>query len=300
MHRLKAGFAALRAFAARAAAFAGPAIASLILLAAVAGVWAMRDRLERHVASIRRVEPQVRFNWPVTRNASNPRAQHSTWLPVAVQRDLASIALSQLDADPFSQASLERARLALLATGWFAGIERIERTPSGAINVRGNWRLPSAVVRHADREYLVAVGGEVLRLPPRTPVQRGSMPVIMNPHLGPPTDSLGVIYGVPWNGGDVQTAIDLLRSLRAMPESARLTGIDLQPYMRTGHLTLVTDAGSRIVWGSGLSDLGPGEVSPDTRRARLRDILQTRFDEVQRSIAIHTPVVLVDKTASAN
>ncbi|MBL8747165.1 MAG: hypothetical protein JNK58_12525 [Phycisphaerae bacterium] len=276
-------------------------MAVLLLIALACGWYFGREALERRVAELTTQKAEVRFNWPIALapGARKP-ATPQTWLPPAVQRDLARIAAAEVAVDPFAQDSLERARQALLATGWFANISSVRRTPGGHIDITADWRLPAAVVQHRNREYLVAVGGEVLRLPPRTPVQKGSMPTITNPRLAPRSDSQGIVYGAVWPGGDVEAAIDLLRNLRQIPEVKRLVGVDLANYIETGHLTLVTDAGARIVWGSALSELGPGEVSVDTRRARLRDILQTRFDQSQRTIEIHTPVVLVDKTAAAN
>lgn len=270
-------------------------------MAGLAAGWVFgRGPLERHIASLSASTPVVRFNWPVSpAPAGRDTRRGETWLPAAVQRDLGGIALAELSTDPFARESLERARQALLATGWFKRITSIRRTPEACVDITAEWRVPAAVVQHKGREFLVAMGGEVLRLPPRSPVRKGSMPIITNPRLGPRTDALGVVFGQPWPGGDVQAAIDLLRLVRRMPEAKRITGVDLADYIETGHLTLMTDAGARIVWGSALSELGPGEVPVDTRRARLRDILQTRFDETQKRIEIHTPVVLVDKTASA-
>lgn len=275
--------------------------AAAVLIAIAAGWYFGRGALERYVASISAAPGEIRFNWPVTPGPDGrPPKSMQTWLPAAVQRDLARIAAAEIHADPFAQESLERARQSLLATGWFARIESVRRTAWGTIDVKGDWRLPAAVVKHGRTEHLVAVGSEVLRLPPRTPVMKGSMPVVMNPRLGPKSDALGVIFGVPWPGGDVQAAIDLLRHLRTIPEMKRIAGIDLANYIQTGHLTIVTDSGARIVWGSALSELGAGQVPAETRRARLRDILQARYDESHRLIEIHAPVVMVDKTASAD
>lgn len=271
-----------------------------LIVVAIGFGWAFgKEPLQRAVASIRSVQTQVRFNWPVAvpPGSKTPR-NLQTWMPAPVQHDLARIASEQISVDPFDQTSLERARQALMGTGWFARITSIERTASGQIDVSADWRLPAAVVHSGGQDYLVAVSGEILKLPPRTPVARGSMPIISNPHFPPPTDELGVVYGKPWEGGDVQAAIDLLRNLRQLPESRRLSGIDLSEFIRTGHLTLLTDAGARIVWGSSLADLGPGEVPHETRRARLKQILADRFDTEQRFIEIHTPVVLVDKTVA--
>lgn len=298
--RAGGAFRSLTGRASAAGRLAMNAFAAVVLVGLACGWFFGRDALERRVSELTTQPAEVRFNWPIVLAPGQKKpSAPQTWLPAAVQRDLARIAAAEVAVDPFAQDSLERARRALLATGWFARIASVKRTAGGHVDITADWRLPAAVVQHRNREYLVAVGSEVLRLPPRTPVMKGSMPVITNPRLAPKSDGPGIVYGATWPGGDVEAAIDLLRNLRHIPEVKRLAGVDLANYIETGHLTLITDAGAKIVWGSALSELGPGEVSVDTRRARLRDILQTRFDQSQRTIEIHTPVVLVDKTAAA-
>lgn len=285
-----------------AAPTAGKVCAALMFLGLGVGWVVGKEPLERYVASMSAPPSEIRFNWPVVAPAKGERSRgpRETWLPNAVRQDLVAIASKELVQDPFSQASLERTRRALLATGWFARVRTIERLPGGRVQVIGDWRVPAAVVRHKGKDILVARGGEPLKLPARTPVAAGTLAVIMNPHSGPSFDAQGQLaYGLPWPGGDVQSAIDLLTSVRSMPESKRLKGVDLASYMDKGHLTLVTDTGSRIVWGSAPGEVAPGEVPADRRMGRLKDILAQRFDAEQPSIAIYTPVVLVDKTAQA-
>lgn len=271
---------------------------SLVALIIIAGAFAWifgRGPLERYVASLTPGPLEVRFNWPLT-SASEGSARRETWLPAPIQQDLVRIAREQLSADPFDQASLERATAALWSTGWFERINSIRRAPFGEIRVDAEWRTPTAIVSSKGRELLVARNGEVLRLPPGTPVVKGSMPVIMSPHQAPPVEDGDIACGKPWAGGDVQAAIALLRFLQTMPESRRIAGIDLADFGRTGHLVLVTDIGSQIVWGSPPEEVGPGQVSVEKRRGRLKEILSQRLDASQKRIEIYPPVVLVDNT----
>ncbi len=276
--------------------------AVILLLAAGVALATAGPSLQRTVARATALPLDVRFNWPLAAPAPGEerikRRRPETWLPAKVQHMLADTARADLVADPFEQGSLERARQSLLDTGWFTSIDSIRREPGGIVRVSAQWRVPAAVVSHNGREFLVARGGEVLRLPSRTPVAKGSMPVVLAPHHAPPGDALGIVYGQPWGGGDVQAGIALLERVIAMPEGKRITGVDLSLYMKTGHLTLLTDAGSKIVWGSAVNELGPGEVTFERRKARLREILAQRLDHSERRIAIYPPVVLVDKTAS--
>lgn len=276
-------------------------VSLVVMFLGLAGGWLFgKPALERYVASLGGGPLEVRFNWPAGAASAGTKTHKpgETWLPLAVQEDLVRAARDGLSLDPFDRAGLERARATLDATGWFARIRSIHRAPAGHVTIDAEWRVPAGLVQHKGREYLVARGGEILRLPPRTPVAKGSMPLIMNPMKGPPTDGVGIVYGKAWNAGDVQAAIGLLGRLQGAPEFKRIIGVDLSDYMKTSHLTLVTDAGSTIVWGSAVDDVGPGEATFEKRRGRLRDILAQRIDASQHRIEIFTPVVMVDKTVS--
>lgn len=274
---------------------------SALCILGLACAWAFgHSTLQRYVGSFTKPSTDVCFNWPLAPAPGEKIASGKTWLPPSIQNDMARIARANLTTDPFEQPCLEYARESLASTGWFVKINSIRRQPGGRIDVSADWRTPVALVSYRGHEYLVAVGSEILKLPARTPVAKGTMPVIMNPHLGPPSDQLGVLYGQTWTGGDVQAAVDLLRSLRQLPESRRVAGVDLANYIKSGHLTLITDTGSRIVWGSAPGELGPGEVRAEVRIQRLKDILAKRLDAQEKFIEIHTPDVLVDKTAARN
>lgn len=257
--------------------------------------WIMgREPLQNAVAQIKASEPQARIEWPRSPGAARDA---QTWLPGAIQDDLINQTLAGVSSDPFDRDGLEDARARLEATGWFERLESVRRRPDGVVTVEGKWRVPVAVVRQGGREHLVARGGEILRLPPGVPVAAGSMPVIFGPYALPPTDIHGqVICGKAWPGGDVQDAIALLATLRARPGFERITGVELYDYMKTGHLTLVSDTGARFVWGSPIGRNAPGEAAAERRMANLRSILEERRDAPGYRYEIYTPYVLVDTT----
>lgn len=282
----------------------GRVLVGLMVVGAATGWLLGKPALERSAAAraSSRGVTDVRIAWPagtsgLTRQ-SGPAGPKGTWVPEALRRDLIETVRSAVGTDPFARGSLERARQRLVATGWFESVAQVRRGAGGVIHVEATWRVPAALVRHRDREYLVARGGEVLKIPESAPVAPGTMPMLHTPHLGPPTDDSGVVYGVAWRGGDVQAGIALIRYLRPIPEFRRVAGVDLSGFMQRGHLTVLTDAGSRIVWGTPPGAAGPGEVSAEKRLGRLRDILAQRADAAQKLIEIHTPVVLVDTTAT--
>lgn len=268
-------------------AFTGVLVVGL-LIAWIVG----REPLQQAVAAGVTERPTVRFNWPRRAGSS-----FETWLPASVQQDLVLTALGEITDDPFDREALDNARARLIETGWFASVNRVARVPGNAVEVSADWRVPVAVVRWRDREFLVAHAGEILRLPPSTPVADGSMPVILSPHAPPPVDGAGaILFGKPWTGGDIQAAIALLGMLRADPALARLRTIDLTNFMRSGQLTVVSDLGCRFVWGSPIGEVAPGEIPVEKRLGRLRDLVAQRADGLYSRVDIFPPVVLVDKT----
>lgn len=268
-------------------AFTGVLVVGL-LVAWIVG----REPLQQAVAAGVTERPAVRFDWPRRTGSA-----FETWLPPSVQQDLVLTALGELTDDPFDRESLDRVRARLIDTGWFAQVSRVARVPGNTVEIDADWRVPVAVVRWRDREFLVAQGGEILRLPPSTPVADGSMPVIANPHAAPPGDAkTGTLFGKPWTGGDIQAAIALHGLLRSDPSLARLRTIDLADFMRTGQLTIVSDLGCRFVWGSPIGEFSPGEVPVERRLARLRDLVAQRADALFTRVDVFPPDVLVDKT----
>ncbi len=263
------------------------------------GSWAFgRGPLERHVASLSRKTPAVVIEWPTV--PSTDGGAPVTWVPKSVQADLARTVDAHLTPSPFDQTALIKAATDLSATGWFTKLGAVQREAGGTVRVTGEWRVPAAVVRKDGRSHLVAMDGAILKLPENTePPER--LFVISNPASPAPRNDFGTTaYGVAWLGNDVQSAISLLRLLHGRPEIARqISGIDLSEFTRSTKLVLVTDRGHRIVWGSPVGDLMPGEVAVERKIARLAQNLKDfgRIDADQPRVEIYTPVVLVDKTA---
>ncbi len=270
------------------------AVFGLLVIAAAVG-WIMgKEPLREVVAEISANEPKARLHWPRTAGADR---REETWLPPALQNDLVHEVLASATGNPFDRDSLEESRARLEATGWFERLRSVRRRPGGVIEVDGDWRTPIAVVRQGGREFLVARGGEILRLPPGVPVSPGSMPVILGPYALPPTLANGQPdFGKAWPGGDVQDAISLIVTLRSRPGYERIVGVDLFDYMKSGHLTLIADTGARFIWGTPIGRNAPGEAPAERRLANLKSILDERRDAPGYRYEIYTPYVLVDTT----
>jgi len=257
-----------------------------------------REPLQRTVGDLRSDPLTARFDWPML---NEPGRRPATWVPTAVQEALVHTVLSNVSANPFDVASLERGRRLLEATGWFTSVDRLQRLPGGIIAVDATWRVPVALVRKDGRDYLIGADAAPIRIPDGLRPMPGLF-VIENPYLGPPSDGARITYGKPWEGGDVQAALALLRLLKDSPAQRQVAGIDLSECLTRDEpkLVIVTDTGTRVVWGAPIGDLAPGQVPIHRRVARLEDQFRGfgRIDAHQDRLEIYTPIVLVDRTAS--
>ncbi|MBL0928450.1 MAG: hypothetical protein IBJ11_12500 [Phycisphaerales bacterium] len=263
----------------------------VLIVGGVAAWFFVKGPLEHKVAGLADGRPPaVRFNWPATPGTN------MTWIPVSVQQHLTAIVASNIAPDPFDSRSLVAVRDYLLATGWVDDRIEIRRTHTAdgpVIDIKVLWRIPAATVKTDDgREVLVGMDGAPILLQDKTPMfSRGF--VIRSPRLPPPVNAAGELaYGVPWPGGDVQAALDLLRRVAAAPESKSVVGVDLAEFAAHSRLLLLTDAGTTIVWGAPPGQFTPGEVSADSKLAALREVLAPgrRLDVGRQRIEIHTPV----------
>lgn len=277
--------------------FGARAAGALALLGVFVGVGAGQGRLVERVGEVR-ADPlaRPRFAWPAT-----PGAQ-DTWMPADERERLEQIVLATVSQDPFDGASLDSARQALAQTGWFRSLERVQRLPGGVIEIHGEFRQPAAVVRRGDRDLLVGLEGELL---PLEYAAGRSWPLrfIRGADAGPPRRAGGAggayDFGAPWPVGDVQAAIALLSRLRRTGQWERVAGIDVGAFLRTGHLTIITDRAAEIVWGAPPGARAPGERS-DADKLRAFEQLFSNPGWIgagMSRVEIYLPVILIDETA---
>jgi hypothetical protein len=241
---------------------------------------------------------KVVFNWP----SPGPNAPAATtWLPTSVQHDLVAAAQREIDSspDPFSVAGIRRVAESAAGSGWFEHIRTVTREPGGTVRVDGEWRVPAAVVRR-DNDYVIARKGEILPLA----YDVGSAP--LKAIVGASQDAAKaagrLIPGQVWPGTDVRAGLDLLALLSTRPWYGQVAAIDVGDYAGKRQLSIVTKAGNRIVWGGGLQDTIPGQVSVEIRLRRL-DVLQHQYgaiDARHRLVEVAGPRTLVDDTATAD
>ncbi len=270
-------------------------VATGLAVVGVAAAWVLGlGPLQERVAAQRADPIEVDFRWP------RSQATGRTWVPASVRVDLSQIVLASVRMDPFDVESLERAHEGLMATGWLESLEHVRREPGGVVEIVGDWRTPAAVVLREGREYLVGVDTAVMRLPAQAEAPGGLFRIV-SPLADAPRDpeSGRVLYGHRWHFDDVRHAIDLLEVVARLPEAEAIVGVDLSRYPREGVLSLVTDAGCHLVWGSPLDEPSPGEVAMERKMAHLGVILDParRLDRGQRRIEVFTETVFIDGTA---
>jgi hypothetical protein len=272
----------------------GVAAGALVVAGACVGVAVGQGWLVDH-ASATRADPLTtpRFDWPATPGATE------TWMPADERQRLEQIVLATVSRDPFDGESLDAARLTLERTGWFESLSRVQRRPGGVIEIDGVFRRPAAVVRRADRDLLVGLEGELL---PLEYPAGGSWPLrfIRGVDAPPPRRVDGTReYGTPWAVGDVQAAISLLSRLRRTSQWDRVAGVDVTGFLRRGHLTIITDQGAEIVWGSPPGAAAPGERSDDDKARAFEQIFSNPgwLSAGMPRVEIYPPVILIDETA---
>lgn len=262
------------------------------------------DALESRAATLTPEQgATVSIAWPrlATGDDARPENEARTWLPGPVRDELTARAerAAAWTADPFDVAPLRSVGRVLEDSGWFASTPTVRRAPDGAIEAHGTWRVPAAVVRCDGRDCLIGVDGR--RLPLEYELGASGQRVILGTGTTAPETGEGhPDFETDWPGGAVHAGLSLLRTLSGQAWSAQVAAVDVGEFETSGSLVIVTDRGSRIVWGASVDDWRPGEVRSAVKLERL-DALFDRFGRIdagRNGIAINTegPIV-VDRTA---
>ncbi|MBC7771826.1 MAG: cell division protein FtsQ [Pyrinomonadaceae bacterium] len=269
-------------------------IISILLLAAmVVGVVIGRGPLLAEASLLKQETVRVTIEWPLMAPSvpapADPDAgqlQHSirhaglsdkpaTWLDAGSQASLLKLAhdsLTGLADHPFDVQFIERTQRAMMETGWFASPCRVFREPDGHVVIRGQWRQPAAAVRFGDHDYLVSTRGE--RLPPDYAPEGSGLKVLIGPEIATPA------VGDLWLGGDIQAGLALLDCLRNTPIDQRrdvldqVHAIDISEFSKKKRLIIVTDTGSRIMWGGEPGTFVPGQAPVTEKLDRLAKMIR--------------------------
>lgn len=272
--------------------------ATIVIFGAAAMVLMVEaPRIQHRLAARSTSEPaRIIIEWPISNGAS------ATWLPSEVQHELLASAYHELERhpDPFSGVALSRIAASLEATGWFDQIRRVKRESGNTIRVEAAWRIPAAVVRHGNVDYLISRRGELLRLeyqPNRSP-----LPAIIGARFDPPSINGQLAYGEPWPGADVRAGLEVLTMVNSRPWRDQVAAVDVSNYLALRRLELITQWDGRAIWGGAPSDAIPGEVTAQRKLQRL-DVLYHQFQRIdarRRIVEVAGPVTLVDDSPSGS
>ena len=199
--------------------------------------------------------PNIEINWG--RGDSD-----YIWMPIAERMRIhAKVQAALSGTKPLSWHPLYQASKALADTGWVNGQPTAHWTDNGSIIIDADWRIPAAVVRKADRDYLIDYDANVLPLDYAH--DQSNQFIIYNPALPYP----GV--GNTWNEPEIRDALALLNELKANNLLAQIVGVDLGTKRDHGILKLITNGNARIIFGGGPGRSRPAEMPSQIKIDRL-------------------------------
>ena len=227
---------------------------------AIIGAWILGvPRLEVYAAAAGNGEIEVRF------------IHAPGWVTEELQGHLEAIARGELSGGLLAQEDLERVGLALREDGWIEQVRQVRRVGEQAISIEADFASPFAVVRDGEGDHLVDGKGKLLPLT----IPAGSkhqLIAITNTHFPRPMRA-----GLLWEGMDVTAGLLVLEQIRDKPwlKQGQVVAIDLTGFMETGMVTLVSDRGCRIIWGS-----APGkETALESLAKRKLDYLKYQYEQ---------------------
>lgn len=226
----------------------------------------------------------------------------TTWLPEQFQEDLLEKAKKALGVKPdsLSRGPLEAVAQAMEESGWFVVKPAVELQQDGVLRVKGQWRVPAAVVRQGAKDRLISWEG--MPMPVEYATGKSGLVVIQGvPDAPASRKSGGVDLMTRWPGEAFDASLELLQRLKPRAWASQVASIDASDYAKTKRLTIVTTFGNRIVWGGRASKPLWGELSSQQKLDRL-DQLNRRFGQIDGKMpAIEifgSQPLVVDQTAA--
>jgi len=204
--------------------------------------------------------PEISINWPTLSDGT-------VWLPQAEQNNLHTAMMRSIKGGKaLSSEPLQEAVRTLQLSGWVDGTPVARWTSDGYIDIDAVWRVPCAVVRVGTREMLIDWNRRVLPLD--YAIDQSNQRYFINVDAPLPT------IGQQWVGTDIEDGIALLRELRSNQLLDQVDGFDLGIGGESGTITIITNRGTRVVWGAGPGRERPGEQPASVKIERLRQIYQ--------------------------
>ncbi len=250
-----------------------PSLAFAVLIGGVLGMGVLDRALAGRARTVMGDRPvEIVIHWPGDAgDADDPEA---SWIPRALREDIKERLREALGSspDPLSIEPLRRVSEAAAASGWFDGSVSVVRLATGAVEVVGAWRTPRAWIRSDGVDYLVDDKGRLMPMFVAAEVERPARLAVTTSGVRPPRGADGGYdYQRVWVSERMWEGIRLAELLREQPFAHQVRLIDSAD--RHG-LVIVTDRGSRILWGSGPESFRPGERPTDEKLHHLRSFFE--------------------------
>ena len=213
------------------------------------------------------------------------------WIGESLHGHLTDLAAPWLLNTTLNRTALINAREALIASGCFAEVTQVRRAGNQAVEIDAVFLKPWARVLDAGRNLLVDREGFVLPSGYRIGESSHLVQIIA------PTYQAPEHAGHRWPGDDMAASLLLLDTIDDQVWYEQITAIDLSEFKIRQQLVLVTDLGTRILWGSIPGRETPMEALTHDKIQRL-DWFHTyhgRVDQHHRGIIDVTDAGIVTK-----
>jgi hypothetical protein len=247
----------------------------VILIGAIAGAWFFGVPKLQEAAADRLVSDHIELTF------RDPPAWVNEDLLASLQRN----ALRDVIGDPFLQSDLEHIQFTLTESGWFDEIKQVRRLSATHVEVDARFSRPFAVVRDGVGDHLIDPVGTLLPHVYETGGARGFTVITGAAFDRPPRP------GRQWDGSDITAALRVLRLIDRKPWRDQVAAIDVRDYAAVESIVLVTNHGSRIVWGSAPGEEPPGEASAERKISYLDHHVEQmgRIDFGRPEVSITSP-----------
>lgn len=235
----------------------------------------------------------IEIAWPTLPGAE------TTWMGESLRARITAMVDAQLTGRALDARALAGVGEMLTASGWFDSRPTVHRTGDGSIGIAGRWREPACVLRSGDRDYALDWQGRPF--PVDYPAGSSGLRVVLGAASNPPlaAGELDVLH--PWPGDDVAAGLELLAPLLREPFAGQVAGVDVSAYFNQGRLAIVTDRGTRVVWGGRFGEFIPGEATTEEKLGRLRaaaanPLYERRIDSGADRLDISGEHLILDRT----
>lgn len=167
-----------------------------------------------------------------------------TWYGGTLENYLTDIVVACIQPDGLSRDGLIEARDILIGTGCFSEVSQVRRVRTNVVEIDAVFLEPYALIEDDQGAHLVDPTGALL-------------PSFYQPGKGLHFIAItGVLFSRPatvgktWEGSDVIAAIELVGLLDQCTWREQIARIDITGFERGRPIVLVSDVGTRIVWGA--------------------------------------------------